>query len=116
MPRRPRSSSARTGITVRCPRSASTWNSPKLLDGPNRHDGKTRPRSFAWMDRKNYRGIRHRHRASGDGFAGDVVSGDRRTEEWRRRTLDHALVPGAAGVSDVAAQPGRPPDAGRIPA
>ena len=37
-------------------------------------------------------------------------------EDRRRRALDHALVPGAAGVSDVDARPGRPPDPRRLPA
>ena len=37
-------------------------------------------------------------------------------EAGRRRAVDRALVPGAAGVSDVGARPRRPPDPRRLPA
>ena len=54
------------------------------------------------MDRPQHGSVRHRHRAAREGPARDVVPGHRRAEGRRRRAVDHALVPGAAGVSDVA--------------
>ncbi len=68
------------------------------------------------MDRPHHRSDRHRHRATGEGPARDAVPGHRRAEDGRCRAVDHALVPGAAGVSDVAARPRRPPDPRRLPA
>ena len=77
---------------------------------------KTRPRPSAPMDRPQHGSVRHRHRATREGFARDAVPGHRRAEGRRRRAVDHALVPGAAGVSDVDARPRRPPDPRRLPA
>ena len=68
------------------------------------------------MDRPHRRENRCRHRASGARPARHLVHGDRRPETGRRRTLHRALVPGAAGLSDVATRSGRPPDPRRLPA
>ena len=75
-----------------------------------------RPRSSAAMDRPHRRENRRRHRASGARPARHAVHGDRRPEAGRRRTVHRALVPGAAGLSDVAARPGRPSHPRRLPA
>ena len=68
-----------------------------------------------WIGRTT-RGLRHRHRATGEGPARDAVPGDRRAEDRRCRAVHGALVPGAAGVSDVDARPRRPSDPRRLPA
>ena len=108
-PRRRRSSSASSGITARCLRSASTSNFPKLLapeivmtESPS--TGKLDLDHLRQLDRPHPGSLRHRHRATRQGFARDAVPGDRRAQDRRRRAVDHALVPGAAGVSDVAAR------------
>ena len=86
---------------------------PQVMTASRR---KTRPRPSAPMDRPQHGSVRHRHRAAGEGFARDAVPGHRRAEGRRRRAVDHALVPGAAGVSDVDARPRRSPDPRRLPA
>ena len=68
------------------------------------------------MDRPHHRGLRRRHRATGEGPARHAVHGDRRTEAGRSRAVDRALVPGAAGLPDVDAEPGRPSHARRLSA
>ena len=50
------------------------------------------------------------------GLRATLFHGDRRTEARRRRTFHRALVPGAAGVSDVGTGPGRPSHPRRLPA
>src|SRR5882762_1729395 len=121
MLRPPPSSWASRGTMAPCPGLATTVNFQTLLvRGQNHHDRttrrKTRHRPFAAMDRPHPGGLRHRYRAAGERPACDAVPGDRRAEAGRRGAMDHALVPGAAGVSDVAAQPRRPPDPRRFPA
>ena len=80
---------------------SSPRQEPSVMTASRR---KTRPRSSAAMDRPHHGSHRHRHRATGEGPARDAVPGDRRAEDRRRRAMDHALVPGAAGVSDVEAR------------
>src|SRR5258705_4259997 len=93
-----------------CLISATTPISPELLrPGPNPHERKTRSRSFAPWDRPHQRSLRYRHGTTGEGLARHGVPGDRRTAAGRSRTVDRALVPGSAGVSDVGTEPGRPP-------
>ncbi len=71
---------------------------------------------LAAMDRPQHGGHRHRHRAAREGSARDAVPGGRRAQEGRRRAVHGALVPGAAGVSDVDARARRPSDPRRLPA
>ena len=72
---------------------------------PNRHDAKNSTSIICVaMDRQDHGSLRHRHRAAGEGPARHAVPGDRRAEGRRCRAVDHALVPGAAGVSDVGAR------------
>ena len=96
-------------------------NVPKLLaSGPNHHDRSHRRKldidHLRGMDRTHHGGLRHRHRATGKRPARHPVPGDRRAEAGRCGAVDRALVPGAAGVSDVGTEPGRSPDARRLPA
>ena len=87
--------------------------------GPNRHDRHAKSLDLdhlrQWIGRTT-RSLRHRHRATGEGPARHAVPGDRRTEAGRCRAVHRALVPGAAGVSDVGTGPGRPSHPRRLPA
>ena len=62
------------------------------------------------------RSHRHRHRAARERPARDAVPGGRRTQDGRRCAVHGALVPGAAGVSDVDARARRPSDPRWFPA
>ena len=102
---------------ARCPPSASAPDTCKSSSCPeNRHDRQTRSRPFAPMDRPQHPGLRHRHRATGEGPARHFVHGNRRSQAGRCRAMDRALVPGAAGFSDVGTRPRRPSHPRRLPA
>src|SRR6266446_373868 len=115
--RRPPSWSISRVIMAPCRGSASASASPSLLmPGSNRHDRQARSRPFAAMDRPHRGGLRHRHRATGEGPACDAVHGDRQAQTGRCRALHRTLVPGAAGLPNVGTWTGRPPRARRLPA
>src|SRR5882762_228153 len=100
-----------------CRASATTAISPEFLkSGPDPHERKTRSRSFAPMDRPQQRSLRHRYGATGEGIARHAVPGDRRARARRSGAVDGALVPGAAGLSDVATGTRRPSHAWRLSA